>query len=175
VGLFKNCSVREDLSACKILWSHVDWCKFCTHLSSLKIPPSPYSKGPLNKTIIQIKLLGMTTIFHCTNLHLPKFNGSWVVAIKQNVQFIFQPPTMFIFFPPSKVIFLKVVHPLKIYQTKNCMLLLLVLQVLLSPQKFERLPFWIGCSYGIRNYGVEVTLNGMISLLSFIKVYKLVQ
>jgi hypothetical protein len=38
-------------------------------------------------------------------------------------------------------------------------------QVLHSPQKFERPPFWNGCSYGIKNYGVEVAFNGMTSLL----------
>jgi hypothetical protein len=32
-------------------------------------------------------------------------------------------------------------------------------------------PFLNGCSYGIRNYGVEVTFYGMTSLLNFIKIY----
>jgi hypothetical protein len=33
-------------------------------------------------------------------------------------------------------------------------------QVLHPPQKFEGSPFWNGCSYGIKNYGIEVTFNG---------------
>jgi hypothetical protein len=52
-GITKCCLSFEDLSAYKILRSHVDWCKFCIHLSSLKIPPSPYSKVPSKKIIIQ--------------------------------------------------------------------------------------------------------------------------
>jgi hypothetical protein len=43
---------RRRIRRYKISWSHVDWRKFSIHLSSLKIPPSPYSKGPLKKTII---------------------------------------------------------------------------------------------------------------------------
>jgi hypothetical protein len=45
-----------------------------------------------------------------------------------------------------------------------------LVQVLHPPQKSERPPFWNGYSYGIKNYGVEVT-NGMTSLLNFIKIY----
>jgi hypothetical protein len=48
-------------------------------------------------------------------------------------------------------------------------------QVLHTPQKFERPPFWNGLRYGIRKYGLEVTFNGMTSLLNFIKVYQLDQ
>jgi hypothetical protein len=49
------------------------------------------------------------------------------------------------------------------------------MQVLLPPEKFEHPPFWNGCSYGIKNYGIKVTFNGMTSLLNFIKIYQLVQ
>jgi hypothetical protein len=66
-GITKSCLSIEDLSACKISWSHIDWCEACFHLSSLKILPSPYSKDPLKNIIIQIKLVGMSNIFHCTN------------------------------------------------------------------------------------------------------------
>jgi hypothetical protein len=48
-------------------------------------------------------------------------------------------------------------------------------QVLHPPQKFERPPFWDGLRYGIKKYGVDVTFNGMTSLLNFIKIYQLVQ
>jgi hypothetical protein len=81
----KNCSSSKDLSAHKIAWSHVDWCKFCVHLSGLKIPPSPHSQDPLKKIIIQVQLVGVSIIYHCTKLRLPKCNGSWVVAIKQKL------------------------------------------------------------------------------------------
>jgi hypothetical protein len=97
-GLIKSCWFSEDMSAYKMLWFHVDWCKFCIHPSSLKIPPLPYSKGPSKKTIIQIKLVGMSMIFHCTNFRLFQCNGSWGIAIKQNIHFKFQPPSMFVFF-----------------------------------------------------------------------------
>jgi hypothetical protein len=35
-GLINSCSSFDDLSVYKIWWSHVDWCKFCIHLRSLK-------------------------------------------------------------------------------------------------------------------------------------------
>jgi hypothetical protein len=41
-GLIKSCPSSEDLSAHKISWSLVDWCKFCIHLSSLNIVPSSF-------------------------------------------------------------------------------------------------------------------------------------
>jgi hypothetical protein len=69
-GNAKSCLSTEDLSAYKISWSHVNWRKFYIHLNSLKILPSPYSEGPLEKIIIKIKLVGMSTIFLCTNFLL---------------------------------------------------------------------------------------------------------
>jgi hypothetical protein len=36
-GLIKASSSFEYLSAYKIPWAHVDWCKFCTHLRSMNI------------------------------------------------------------------------------------------------------------------------------------------
>jgi hypothetical protein len=36
-SLIKSCSSFEDLSVYKILWSHVDWCKFCIHLRSSNV------------------------------------------------------------------------------------------------------------------------------------------
>jgi hypothetical protein len=38
------------------------------------------------------------------------------------------------------------------------------------PQTFERPSFWYRLSYGVRTYGVEVTFNGMTSILNFIKI-----
>jgi hypothetical protein len=67
IGLVKSCPASEELLAYKIAWSYVDWCKFCIHLSSLKIPPSPYSRGLSKKIIIQTKLVGV-----CHDLSLYK-------------------------------------------------------------------------------------------------------
>jgi hypothetical protein len=50
-----------------------------------------------------------------------------------------------------------------------------LVQVFHPPHKFERPPFLNAWRYGIRKYGVEVTFNGMTSLLNFIKIYRLVQ
>jgi hypothetical protein len=70
----KSCLSFEDLSQYKISWSHVDWYKFCIHLTSLKIPPPPHSEGPFKKIIIQTKLVGLSMILHCTKLRLSKCN-----------------------------------------------------------------------------------------------------
>jgi hypothetical protein len=115
VSLLKSCSSSKDLSAYKILWSHVDWCKFFIHFSSLKIPPSPYTKGLVRKIFIQIRLVDMFTIFQCINFVCLSAKG--VVAVKQNVNVKYQLPAMFVsllFF--TKIVFLKVLRPLKIYQ-----------------------------------------------------------
>jgi hypothetical protein len=80
----------------KVWWSHVNWCKFCIHLRSLNVP-SPYLNTSSKKIIIQIKLVGMSMIFHCTKLCLSKLNGLRVISIKQNVNFKFQPSGMFVF------------------------------------------------------------------------------
>jgi hypothetical protein len=93
-GLMKGFSCSEDLSAYKMLWSHIDEHKFCIHLCSLKIPPLPCLKGLLNKIIIQILLIGMCTIFHCTKL---KCSG-------QSVNFKFHTPSMFVFFRKNDLI-----------------------------------------------------------------------
>jgi hypothetical protein len=45
------------------------------------------------------------------------------------------------------------------------------MEVLRSPKKIERSLVWNGCSYSIKNYGVEVNFNGMTSLMNFIKIY----
>jgi hypothetical protein len=36
-GLIKSCSSFDDLSVCKISWTHVYWCKFCVYLRSLNV------------------------------------------------------------------------------------------------------------------------------------------
>jgi hypothetical protein len=50
-----------------------------------------------------------------------------------------------------------------------------LVQVLHPPQKSERPPYWNAWRYEIKKYGVEVTFNGMTSLLNFIKIYQFVQ
>jgi hypothetical protein len=89
---------------------------FRNHLRSVKIPPSPYSKAPLRKIMIQIKLVGTSMIFNFSKLRFSKCNGPWVVSIQQNVNFKFQPPAMLVFFVFRKVVLLKVVHPFYVYQ-----------------------------------------------------------
>jgi len=112
--LIKSCSPSEDLSVYKMLRSHVDWSRFYTHLSSLRIPLSPYSTGSLNKIIIQVKPVGTPMVFHCKRLRLSEWNGSWLAARIQNVNFGFQQPPCSLSI--AKATSLKVVHPLKICQ-----------------------------------------------------------
>jgi hypothetical protein len=99
-----------------------------------------------------------------TKLHLSKSNGSWVVSTKPN--FKFQQPVMFVF-----LVFRKsdlVVHPLKIYQHTKFYGPALTGENFASTSMFECPPFWNSWSYGIKDYGVEVSFNG-ITLLNFIK------
>jgi hypothetical protein len=68
--------------------------------------------------MIQIKLVGIVMIFHCTELHFCKCDGSWVVwvvAVKPNMNLNkFQPLSTFPFFVFTKIMLLEVAHPLKI-------------------------------------------------------------
>jgi hypothetical protein len=84
-----------------------------------------------------------------------------------------QPCSYFLFL--AKVVLLKVVHPLKIYQHVKLHGPILTGESFALPQKFERPPLCNGPSYGIKSYGVDVNLNGMTSVLKFIKIYQLVQ
>jgi hypothetical protein len=83
------------------------------------------------------------------------------------------PCSYFSFF--AKVVLLKLFILWRSISIQNFMILWWLVQVLHPPQKFERPPYWYDCSYGIRNHGIEITYNGMTSLLSFIKRYQLVQ
>jgi hypothetical protein len=49
------------------------------------------------------------------------------------------------------------------------------MQVLNPPQKFECPPFGTDGRYGIKKYDAEVTLNGLTSLLNFVKIYQLLR
>jgi hypothetical protein len=68
-----------------------------------------------------------------------------------------------------KVVPVKVVHRLKIYQNTKFHVPTWLLIVLHPPQKYERPSFLNRCSYGIKNYVIEVTFNGMTFLLNFVK------
>jgi hypothetical protein len=147
------------MPAHKILLSHVDWRNFCIHLRSLKIPPK-YSKPPLSKTMIQIKLAGMSMIFHCTKLRLPnsKCKGSWVVSIQQNVNLKFWTPTMFVFCGFHKI-------SLSAYKIS-----------------WSHIDWWKFCihlsSLNVCSLGMvkamRLNVTGMASLLNFTKIYRLV-
>jgi hypothetical protein len=139
IGLVKSCSSSEDLSACNILWSHVELYNFCIHLRRLKTSPSPYSKGPLKKIITQIKLVDMSMIFNCTKLCLSKYNYLWAVAIKQNVNFksIACHVRIFRFCQKWFILWRSV-------SIQNFAVLRWVVTILHPPHKFERPPFWNG-------------------------------
>jgi hypothetical protein len=120
--------------------------------------------------MIQIKLIGMSMISYYTKVHLSKCNGSWVVSSKQTMNFNIQTAAVFVFFLfLTKTLLLKVVHPLKLYQYTKFHGPTLTGASFASTSEVWSSPFWNGWRYGITKYGVEVTFNGMISLLNFIK------
>jgi hypothetical protein len=112
----------------------------------------------------------MSIIFRWTKLFfLSKWKVSWVIFINRNKNVRFQPPSTSVFTVLSQEIFLlEIIHPLKIYRHKT------IVRSLFEWCKFSStweilLPlFWDGWRCGIEKYGVEVTLNGMASLLNFI-------
>jgi hypothetical protein len=63
------------------------------------------------------------------------------------------PPNSYFSFL-EKIVLLKGVHHLKIYQNTNVHDPTLTGASFHPPQKFEWQPFWNGCRYGIKNYGV---------------------
>jgi hypothetical protein len=101
-------------------------------------------------------------------------NNLWTSRYKMSVSNFNRPQCSYFWFFANMVL-LKVVHPLRVYQNTDFMVLRWLVQVLQPHQKFERPPLWNGCSYDIKNYGVEVTFNGMTFLLHFLKIYQLVQ
>jgi hypothetical protein len=80
---------------------------------------------------------------------LSKFNGSWVVSIKQNVNFKFQPPAMFVFFAFLKRGLIKTCSFFwRSIRIQNLMMRLWLVNILHAPQEFKSPPFWNGCSCG---------------------------
>jgi hypothetical protein len=94
-GIIKSCLSIQDLSAYKIPWSYVDWCKFYIHPSSLKYPSSPDSKGPYRKIIVSTKLVDMSAIVHCAKLRMSLSVTVYEVSPKKK-KVKFQPPAMFV-------------------------------------------------------------------------------
>jgi hypothetical protein len=87
----------------------------------------------------------------------------------QTVNFKFQPPAIFPFYVFGKIGLIKSCSSFWVsISMQKFLSLRWLVQVLRPPQKSERPPFLSGCSYGIKNYGIEVTFNGMISLLNSI-------
>jgi hypothetical protein len=102
------------------------------------------------------------------------YSGSWVISIKQNTNFNFQPPSTFILGFQRKVL-LKVVHHLKIYQHTVFHGPIFSDSSFVSTsevRKFVILEWLKELDY---NHRVEVTFNGMICLLNLIKTDQLVQ
>jgi hypothetical protein len=160
-GFINSCLSFEDLLAYRIWWIHVEWCNFPIHLRDLKIPPSPYSEAPSMKIMIQIKLVGMSIIFHCTKLRLSKWNGSWVVSIKQNVNFKFQLHTVFTFLVFCKMCLIKI---WKSVSKQNFMVPCSQEQVLQPPQKFENPTIAIFKSSIIENNNSNKTCRYVLDL-----------
>jgi hypothetical protein len=120
----------------------------------------------------------MSMIFKCKKkkLHFYKFNGSWVLPVKLNVNFnCVNRPLCSSVWIVAKVILLKVCHPLKICWHTKCYGPTFSGASFAFTSEVWRLQFWNDWSNSIQNYGVEVTLNGMTSLLNFIKICQLVQ
>jgi hypothetical protein len=113
-------------------------------------------------------------ISYYTTVHLSKCNGSWVVSTEQTMNFNIQTAAMLAFLFLTKMVLLEVVHHLKIYQyTKFHVLTLTGASFASTSEVWTSAILEWRC--GIKNYGVEVTFNGMTSLLNFIKIYHLVQ
>jgi hypothetical protein len=110
-----------------------------------------------------------------TKVHLSKCNGSWVVSAKQTMNFNIQTAAIFVFLFLTKMVLLKVVHPLKIYQYTKFRGPTLTGASFASTSEVWTFAILEGWRYGIKKYGVEVTFNGITSLLNFIKIYQLVQ
>jgi len=69
------------------------------------------------------------------------------------------------------VFYLKLFIVSRSISKQNSMVSRWLVQVFHPPQVSECPPFWNGSSYGFKKYDIEVTLNGMTSLLGFIKIY----
>jgi hypothetical protein len=78
------------------------------------------SKGPSKKMMIQIKLVVMSIIFHCTKLICLIVTVHELSSIKQNVNFNIQPPATFVLFVSRKIGLIRSYSTMKIYQHTKC-------------------------------------------------------
>jgi hypothetical protein len=62
------------------------------------------------------------------------------------------------------------VTDLKVFMAPHCLV-----QVFHTSSEVWTLPFWNIWSYRIKEYGIAIKFNDMISLLNFMKIYQLVQ
>jgi hypothetical protein len=92
----------------------VDWCRFCNHIRSLWILPSPYAK-PLSKSSDSKILVGVYMIFHFVKFRLSLCNNLWDISIQPNLKFKIQQLVRFVFLFFLKLVLLDVIHHLKIY------------------------------------------------------------
>jgi hypothetical protein len=68
--LIKSCSSFEDLSGNKILWSHVEWCKFCIHLRSLNVRHfGMLARYGIKKCGIEVTFNGMTSLLNFIKIY----------------------------------------------------------------------------------------------------------
>jgi hypothetical protein len=73
----------------KITEFYAEWYSTCPNITS-KFRTIFIFKSAI-KEISDLNKGCMSMIIYFTKLHLCKYNGSWVVSIKQNVNFNFQP------------------------------------------------------------------------------------
>jgi hypothetical protein len=98
-------------------------------------------------------------------------NGSCVISIKQNINFNIPPNSTFIFLVFHNNGMVKICPSLDDLPSYNIFFSYRPVQVFPPSQKSEWPLFLNGWNFGIKNYGIEVTFNDMISLLNFIKIY----
>jgi hypothetical protein len=121
-----------------------------------------FLKTASNK-IIQIKLMSM--ISYCTKVHVSMCNGSWVVYTKETMNCNISTVVMFVFFVFDKNGLTKscsTIEDISVYKMswshvdwcKFCIHL---------RSLNARHQFWNTWRYRMKNYGVEVTFNGMTS------------
>jgi hypothetical protein len=102
--------------------------------------------------MIQIKLVGMTMIFYHTKHHWSNCNSSWVISIKKNTKFNFQPPstffTLLVFYKNdlNECLFILCSS----ISTHNFRVPCWSVQVLHPPQKAKHPLFRNGWQYGIK-------------------------
>jgi hypothetical protein len=117
------------------------------HLSTLKILPSPYSKGQLKRTNTQRKLVATPIIFHRTKLRLTTTVHEFSPQNKILILTLNRPPFSYLWFS-AKVTLLNLFIFRGSIKIRNFMVLRWLVQAWFLPQKLWRQPYWNGWSYG---------------------------